>query len=267
MTIKILFSSLLTLAITSAIAGNAYVYESKNGQTLLTNTSKPSGSFEQYNKKVKTTYYKNGSLVTNHSSYANSAYAALDSSTGNYDSNDNIQRVIKPMKDFRSINGVSNQASSEFEVPDGYRLPTKTDNFDDWKTFNAPNHLKADFNSDGIEDEAYILPRKGSKLGYGVFVSLNKANAGIQSGRKFQIFKLTARDDMQPQSFAIELAEPSNEIWETACGKGYWECELGEPAEVKITNPSIMFCYIESSCTMFLWDTGKLSFKEIQFSD
>ena len=164
--------------------------------------------------------------------------------------------------------GVSLSAiAADFEVPDGYRMPTKADIVDDWKRFDAPNHLKADFNGDGIEDEAYILPRKNSKLGYGVFVSINKVHSGIQSGRKFQVFKLTSRDDMQPQSFAIELAEPSNEIWETACGKGYWECEIGEPAEFRIKNPSIMFCYIESACTMYMWDSDKLSFKEIRFSD
>lgn len=161
----------------------------------------------------------------------------------------------------------TDSAQSEFEVPYGYRLPTKADNVSDWKRFNGPNHLKADFNGDGIKDEAYILPKKGSKLGYGVFVSVNKANGGIQTGRKFQMFKLTSRDDMQPQSFAIELEKPSNEIWETACGKGYWECEIGEPAEFQIKNPSIMFCYIESACTMYMWDSDKLSFKEIQLSD
>ena len=154
-----------------------------------------------------------------------------------------------------------------FEVPYEYRLPTKADNIGDWKRFNAPNHLKADFNGDGIEDEAYILPKKNSKLGYGVFVSINKTKASIQSGRKVQLFKLTADNDMQPQSFAIELAKPSNKILKTACGKGYWDCELGEPAEFKVTKPSIMFCYIESSCTMYVWDKDKLSFKEIPFSD
>lgn len=161
----------------------------------------------------------------------------------------------------------ANSMQPEFEVPYGYRLPTKADITGDWKRFNAPNHLEADFNGDGIKDEAYILPKEGSKLGYGVFVSINKANGGIQTGRKFQMFKLTSRDDMQPQSFAIELENPSNEIWETACGKGYWECEIGEPAEFQIKNPSIMFCYIESACTMYMWDSDKLSFKEIQFSD
>lgn len=154
-----------------------------------------------------------------------------------------------------------------FEVPYGYRLPTKSDITGDWKRFNAPNHLEADFNGDGIKDEAYLLPKKGSKLGYGVFVSLNKSKAAIQSGRDFQMFKLTGSDDMQPQSFAIELAEPSDEIWKSACGKGYWECKTGEPSAFKINQPSIMFCYIESACTMYMWDSKKLTFKEIPFSD
>ncbi len=179
-------------------------------------------------------------------------------------SKDTYIQVVQPSK---LITVDSMQSTLEFKVPNGYRLPTKNDNFDDWKTFNAPNHLKADFNGDGIEDEAYLLPKKGSKLGYGVFVSLNKTKAAIQSGRSFQMFKLTDRDDMPPQSFAIELAEPSNEIWKSACGKGYWECEIGEPSAFKINHPSIMFCYIESACTIYMWDSKKLTFKEITFSD
>ena len=184
----------------------------------------------------------------------------VNPSEKNKRSKDTYIPVAQPSVTTRSV-------QTKFEVPYGYRLPTKSDITGDWKQFNAPNHLEADFNGDGIKDEAYILPKEGSKLGYGVFVSINKANGGIQTGRKFQMFKLTSRDDMQPQSFAIELENPSNEIWETACGKGYWECEIGEPAEFQIKNPSIMFCYIESACTMYMWDSDKLSFKEIQFSD
>ena len=152
-------------------------------------------------------------------------------------------------------------------MPEGYRLPTKNDVFGDWERFDAPNHLKADFNSDGIEDEAYLLLKNGPNAGFGVFVSINESKAAIQRGRKFQMFKLITIDDMFPQSFAIELAEPSKEVWKTACGKGYWKCEIGEPVAVKVINPSIMFCYIESACTIYMWDSDKLTFKEIRFSD
>ncbi len=211
----------------------------------MTNVS-PNGNVDKSKRTVKVTYSKNNSVSTPNYSYTNDSYAALNSSR--YTDN-------------------SMQTSSKLELPHEYRLPTKNDVTGDWKQFNAPNHLKADFNGDGIEDEAYILPKENSELGYGVFVWINKAKAGIQTGRKFQVFKLNSRDDMQPQSFAIELAEPSNKVWETACGKGYWECEIGEKAEFKIKNPSIMFCYIESACTMYMWDSSKLFFEEIVFSD
>lgn len=258
MMLKIAVSSLLALTAANAIAANTYIYKDADGKTLMTKVDSDR-NHSKVSKKVTTFRDKNGSIVTTTSNYASSAYAALDSQSNN------VKRVITPIKSSKFVTNAS--MHSEFEVPDGYRLPTKADITGDWKRFDAPNHLKADFNGDGIEDEAYILPKKGSKLGYGVFVSINKGKAGIQSGRKFQMFKLTTDDDMQPQSFAIEIAEPSNKVWETACGKGYWECGIGEPAEVKITNPSIMFCYIESACTMYLWDSDKLSFKEIRFSD
>ena len=238
--VKILISALLALMATSTMA----VIVSNNGDVLLTN-HKPSRSSEP-TKKLKTTYYESGSLVTKDAIYANNLYATPE--------NPNTLTIN------------NKQPSFTFEVPYGYRLPTKADVFGDWEQFNAPNHLVADFNGDGMQDEAYILPKKGSKLGYAVFVSIDKTNSSIQNGREFQMFKLTSRDDMKPQSFAIELAEPSNKIWATACGKGYWECEIGEPAEVKIANPSIMFCYIESSCTMYMWDSDKKFFKEIHFS-
>ena len=263
--VKLLVGALLALTSTNVLAGNMYIYKDKDGQTLLSNVN-PSRSSEP-TKKLKTTYYENGSLVTKYATYANSAYAALDGSIMTSTSDSSVQKNLRPIKSFKTLATDGKQSSLAFEVPYGYRLPTKADITGDWKRFNAPNHLKADFNGDGIKDEAYILPKEGSKLGYGVFVSINKANGGIQTGRKFQMFKLTSRDDMQPQSFAIELEKPSNEIWETACGKGYWECGIGEPAEFQIKNPSIMFCYIESACTMYMWDSNKLSFKEIQFSD
>lgn len=72
---------------------------------------------------------------------------------------------------------------------------------------------------------------------------------------------------LSQQSFAIELAELSNEIWKTACTKRYRECAIGETAEFKIKNPSLIFCYIEPSCSMHLWDTNELLFKKMRLSD
>lgn len=162
--------------------------------------------------------------------------------------------------------GVSHLAQA-IELPANYRLPTKEDIKEDWITYKAPNHIISDFNDDGIKDEAWILPKSESSQGFGVFAYLKKRNKSSVSGRDYQLFKLAEYDDLFPQNFAIELVKPSAKPWESACGKGYRDCEVGEPAEFKITKPSIMFCAIESACTVFLWDSKNQVFSKIDISD
>ena len=78
---------------TSAHAAEMYIYQSKSGQALLTNVSKPSGSFEQFNKKVKTTYYKSsndyandyGNDYANNNNYGDSS-ASKSGTRNSYDS-------------------------------------------------------------------------------------------------------------------------------------------------------------------------------------
>ena len=66
----------------SASAAEMYIYQSKSGQALLTNVSKPSGSFEQFNKKVKTTYYKSSNDYDTNSNYDNNYGSSTASKSG-----------------------------------------------------------------------------------------------------------------------------------------------------------------------------------------
>lgn len=108
--VKILIGFLLALATANAVAdnvfiyedtgqrasnavsvGNMYTYKDTDEKVLLTNVN-PSGNFDTFTKKVKVTYYKNGtgskasgiqnvtygtSSNSNTASYANSAYLSL----------------------------------------------------------------------------------------------------------------------------------------------------------------------------------------------
>ena len=67
--------------------------------------------------------------------------------------------------------------------------------------------------------------------GYIAVVPTLKTNGEI---RTLRVFKLDELDGAIPQQFALDIAEPSKKIWETACGKGYRECQLGEPAEISL---------------------------------
>jgi hypothetical protein len=110
-----------------------------------------------------------------------------------------------------------------------------------------PIKVKADFNGDGIEDQAWILLKQNG-TGWGVFVFLGRKNETPR------IIKLEEQNDgkLTAQMFGISVAPPSNTMWKTACGKGYFECKPGEPEEIQITLPSIEFFLIESSCYLFM---------------
>ncbi|WP_169392140.1 MULTISPECIES: lytic transglycosylase domain-containing protein [Psychrobacter] len=49
---------ILATAATSSQAANINFYKNRSGQTLITNSDNPQGSFSDFNRKVKTTYYK-----------------------------------------------------------------------------------------------------------------------------------------------------------------------------------------------------------------
>lgn len=138
-----------------------------------------------------------------------------------------------------------------------WRLPDKEDAINDWARFDSPNKIINDFNGDGKRDVAQIFLKKDSNTGY-------MLNVDLSDGKTYT---LEQNDNITPQSVSIELVEPSNEAWESACAKGYWDCAMGEIRQFKISKPSIQFCYIESSCTIFMWSDRASEFTRIPLSD
>jgi len=151
--------------------------------------------------------------------------------------------------------------SAQVQPPPGWRFPNKNDVKDDWEAYKSPAHVVADFNGDGLQDEAWILLRQNNQ-GWGVFVFL-----GTKQGAP-QIIKLVAPPQAWPaQRFGISLAQPSRKNWKTVCGKGYYVCKPGEPEEIQITLPSIEFCYIDSACSVYMWNVKANAFSKYQMSD
>lgn len=144
-------------------------------------------------------------------------------------------------------------------IPDGWRIATQEDAIDDWAVHNSPNKVIADFNGDGKNDSAEILI--GNK-GHGYLVL-----AQISEGSEVKSFNLDEGVDGVAQTQSIHLAEPSNEVWESACQKGYWDCAENEIRQFKITKPSIMHCYIEKACTIYMWSDRNKNFTKIPLSD
>lgn len=87
----IALSSLPTIA---AQAGNMYIYKDQGGQVLLTNIN-PSGNFDKFTKKVKTTYYKNASTYngSNNSGSNNNYGSSAASNSGSRNAYDSYIRA------------------------------------------------------------------------------------------------------------------------------------------------------------------------------
>jgi hypothetical protein len=147
--------------------------------------------------------------------------------------------------------------------PEGWRYPNESDYKDNWENFRKsipiPFRIEADFNNDGIKDNAWILIR-AQKVGWGLFVFLSSKDG------KTEIIQLDDNpDDSHPQYMGISLVTPGK--YKTACGKGYWECKQGEPEELELNYPAIDYFMYESANSIFYWDKGDNTFKNIWMSD
>lgn len=160
------------------------------------------------------------------------------------------------------LSALTGESAIKTHFPSGW-LPVERSNYldEDLKFVEniVPNHVTADFNGDGIKDEAWLLKNK-KKNKYGLFIFL-----GSKSGDR-KIFKL-AEYPIREQivSMGIVLLEPNT--YETACGKGYWDCAPGEPEKLILEKPGIDLFQFESADSLFYWNSKKGNFKRIWLSD
>ncbi len=145
--------------------------------------------------------------------------------------------------------------------PRGYRLPVEADYIDYWQTFRKelpePFVARADFNSDGLADEAWLLPRLSG--GFGLFAFMGAADAAPRVAR------LAGASDLSVQGWGIEVVTPGR--YRTACGKGYWACEPGEPEVLVLTAPAVSFTKFESASSIFWWNAKAGRFTRTWISD
>jgi hypothetical protein len=158
----------------------------------------------------------------------------------------------------------SSMFAQTIQPPRGYRLPTESDFTGDWKDNRATNpmpfHAVGDYNGDGIQDEAWLLPTTSGR-GFSAFAFI-----GSRTGFS-KVIQLTSAPNGSWDSNYIETAKPAR--YETACGKGYgdYACEHGPPAELNLTRSSIWFCRFGSACSLFWWDTKIKKFQQTLISD
>jgi hypothetical protein len=152
-----------------------------------------------------------------------------------------------------------NSALAEQKIPNGWRLPTATElESIDYKWRAADPHqfqlVLADFDGDGINDEARLLVNVSGKK-YALFVFMGSV----------QTIELDSEDVSSLQGMGI--AELKMGSYKTACAKGYWKCEKEEPELLQISKSGISYFRSESAESVFYWSPSAKSFNRVWLSD
>ena len=140
-----------------------------------------------------------------------------------------------------------------------WRFPNERDMSDDWKTFETefpePYHVSADFDGNGVSDDMRIVIDSGGE-GWRLISMMNDSD---------EVITLTSSTAGLAQWYGIQLVEPGS--YQTACGKGYWDCGPNEPEQLLLTRPAVRFFRFESASTLFYWNSETGSFAEVAESD
>ncbi|MFZ5565044.1 MAG: hypothetical protein ACOZBW_13430 [Thermodesulfobacteriota bacterium] len=153
-------------------------------------------------------------------------------------------------------------AKSKPEFPAGWKPATESDYASEDLSFTkqqVPNHIEADFNSDGIVDDAWILTNT-AKNTFGLFVLLRR-----KDGTHTMLSLDENKRETEKLFMGISLIEPGQ--YKTACGKGYWDCKGNEPEVLTLKSPGISYFSFESAHSVFFWDSSKKEFTRIWMSD
>ena len=150
-------------------------------------------------------------------------------------------------------------ALAEQKIQNGWRVPTSAEleSLDyKWRSADPQQFqfVRADFDGDGIKDEARLLVSTSGK-DYALFIFMG-------SGQTIQL-----DTDKVSSLQGMGIAELKIGSYKTACAKGYWKCEKGEPELLQISKSGISYFRSESAESAFYWSPSDKSFHRVWLSD
>jgi hypothetical protein len=149
--------------------------------------------------------------------------------------------------------------ASAQELPKGWRVPAASLTRQDFRRKDPSHFLTVigDFDGDGVKDRAVLLvTEKSTQMAF--FVCLSTPNGC--NWHRLEVMEIEFLDVMG-------IAKVPSGKYETACGKGYWECEKDEPKLLVTKRAAIEFLKDESASSVYVYDPKKRAFKAIATSD
>ena len=164
---------------------------------------------------------------------------------------------------------VAGIGGSALELPNGWRTPTKAEAQSDEIRKQSPNgysEAKADFNGDGIDDQALIL-KSTTFSGEALWVCLSDKSNGFK-------WILPSEVNWGPEypsvdlAMAIDVEKPG--LVRYACYDEDKECEFGDRDQrptLTLSNSSLVYFKPESAASLYFWSAERNRFIKLRLSD
>ena len=144
-----------------------------------------------------------------------------------------------------------------------YRLPAGSDLRGEWKDYrwergHLPVYAWGDFDGDGADDLAFLLPRRGRETGFGLFCLVSRG-AGA-----FRLVTLEEDPHSLPWSHGLETVAPGRHA--ALCGKASArlpDCQ-GQAREVLLEHDGIHLLAFEGAGAYYVWDDRRRAFQRVR---
>lgn len=140
-------------------------------------------------------------------------------------------------------------------IPRGWRLPRKAETLQSWRQSDPDRYLQV---------RARVMPQREGI----VHMLVNKQNQRVGVFLFVQSSRTRLLDTLPAGSlrgFGIKLLPAGR--YETACGKGYYECGKGAPAFVESSDPLVCIFKTESTEAVYMWNPKRAVVVKVQLSD
>ena len=145
------------------------------------------------------------------------------------------------------------------DMPSGWSKPAPKLTRQEFRRKDSNRFLvvTGDFNGDGLPDKALLLVNhRTRKLGF--FICLTTPTGC--DWHRLEVMDIVFLDVM-----GIAKVKPGD--YETACGKGYWECDKDEPQTLSTKREAVEFFKDESASSVYVYNPTKHKFIPVATSD
>ncbi len=141
---------------------------------------------------------------------------------------------------------------------ESWRPPTAAELADEWRSHDKDRYAVArgDFDGDGKEDTARLM------------ISPDGKRAAIVVELSAKGTMVIGLEDAAPDILGVMgISVVRAGTHKTACGKGYWKCEPGEPAVLTLKSDGIEYFKDGSANSVFYLPSGGREFRRVWLSD